>query len=74
MGVQVQLDRQRNFKLTSPEDEVLESLAQQRGMTVSQLIRFTLRNALFLPLNGSQSPIQGVERTDEPAVTEASGA
>lgn len=72
------LDRNRNFRLSAEEDIRLDRIARDAGMTVSQLVRKTLRDALFLPADGTIPPAMSETRTStngaaigEPPTSEA---
>lgn len=60
----IQLERQRNIRLTAAQDDALEQIAADEGMTVSSLIRRTLVRSLFLPRDVRKSHGSGesVER------------
>jgi hypothetical protein len=57
------LDRTRGIRLSSEEDILLDRLAREAGMTVSQLVRKTLRDALFLPMDGTNRDIEAPSLT-----------
>lgn len=61
--------RLRNFRLTAEQDAKLEEIAAEEGRTVSNLIRYTLERALFLPPDGKDSPVIGIERAPQEDVT-----
>lgn len=58
------LDRNRNFRLSADEDEELARRARGAGMTVSQLVRKTLRDALFLASDVTIPPTVSEIRTN----------